>query len=137
MKKDIYGFLFPVPHPFIGRLVSGEKDVFVKIGRLRFLSDGHIIVFYDSGAHKIVGEAKIKQTTAGSPSTIWAKYGPRIFLREKEYNEYVARSPLGPRHREGKIMTAFVVEHCRKYSQSKIPPKRVTPSGYYLVTAPI
>jgi hypothetical protein len=91
------------------------------------------LVFYDSGEgyKSIVGEAKIKRIVFDYAETIWKEFGPRIFLEKEEFNDYVARSPLGPRLREKK-MTAFVLQKLHKYTKPKKPQKRVTPSGYYL-----
>jgi hypothetical protein len=127
----VKGFLFPLPHSLIEQLFSGEKDVFVKLAHYRFLKTGNTLVFYDSGTHAIVGEAKVKQIALGDPSAIWEEFGARIFLQSGEFKDYVARSPLGPR-KHVRLMSAFVLEKLRKYSIPKRPQKRVTPSGYYL-----
>lgn len=134
-KKPILikGYLFPVPHKFVSRLFSGKKDVFVKLSRrrLRFLAPGNSLLFYDSGSHEVVGEARIKEILYVDTEVIWKKLGSRIFLQRKEFTDYVARSPLGPR-KNPKKMTAFVLEKIIKYSTPKKPQKRVTPAGYYL-----
>jgi hypothetical protein len=131
-SKNTEGFLFPIPHHLIERLFSGEKDVFVKLSRAayRFLNAGSILVFYDSDSKKIVGEAKVKKIVYAEPSIIWEEFGPRIFLQKREFDDYVMRSPLGPR--KAKAMTAFELEKFSKQGYPKKPRKRVTPSGYYL-----
>jgi hypothetical protein len=135
LQRRITGFLFPIPHRFIERFFSGDKDVFVKpnalVRHFRFLVAGNTIVFYDSDMRASVGEAKIKEIEYGIPSAIWSKYHSRIFLEKDEFEEYVARSPLGPRSKTV-FMTAFVLEKFRRYPKPKAAPKRVTPAGYYL-----
>ena len=131
-ESKIKGYLFPIPHKFLERLFSGEKDVFVKVGHYRFLAPDHSVVFYDSDQHMTVGEAKIVRSSNGSPSAIWKEYNARIFLQEKEFKEYVARSPLGPRKQKEKIMTALVLGRLHRYSSPRKPQRRVTPAGYYI-----
>jgi hypothetical protein len=130
-ERKIIGYLFPIPQRFVDRVFSGKRDVFIKPLRYRFLTAGKTVVFYNSDLHAIVGEAKIKQIVCSSPSDIWKEYQSRIFLQKDEFDDYVAMSPLGPRARR-KNMTAFVLRNVRKYPEPRKPPKRVTPSGYYL-----
>ena len=132
MSEDIYGALLPIPHQYIQKLASGEKDVFVKFGRYKFLSEGKRLVFYDSGIHMLVGESEIKRVVYDDPEKIWRMFGSRIFLEEKEFKEYSSRSPLGPRSPKRNVMTACVLKNFKKYAKPKKPEKRVTPSGYYL-----
>ena len=134
-ERRITGYLFPIPHRFVERLFSGDKDVFVKasarVRRFRFLVAGNTIVFYDSDSHVLVGEASVKKIECAGPSTIWDEYHSRIFLEKREFEEYLAKAPLGPR-KKAIFMTAFVLEKSKKYPKPQIAPKRVTPSGYYL-----
>lgn len=134
MGEEIIGAVFPVPHQFIQRLASDKKDVFVKFGLFRFLSEGKRLVFYDSGIHMLVGESEIKQVISDNPERIWRAFGPRIFLEEKEFREYSSWSPLGPRSPRKNVMTACVLKKFKKYARPKKPEKRVSPMGYYLRT---
>lgn len=132
-KTNASGYLFPLPSHLIEKLFSGRKDVFIKLSRYRLLSEGNTLLFYSSGRsdRKIAGEAKIKRIVYDDPENIWKEFGERIVLDKEEFEEYVKRSPLGPRVKKKK-MTAFVLVSIRKYSKPKKPEKRVTPAGYYL-----
>ena len=132
MTESIRGALFPMPHELAERLFSGQKDVFVKFTRFRYLSKGQRLILYDSDVHRVVGEGRIERVEYAEPEEIWEKYGSRIFLRKTEFDEYVARSPLGPRPQDRRIMTACVLNDLHRYEKPRAPSKRVTPSGYYL-----
>ena len=133
LRSEADGYLFPIPHRFVERIFSDNKDVFVKLSMYRLLTKGKTLVFYDSGGeiHAVVGQAKIKQTIYADPDVIWKELGPRIFLNKDEFDQYVEKSPLGPRLKKKK-MTAFILEQTKKYSEPRKPDKRVTPAGYYL-----
>ena len=88
MREDIYGVLFPVPHQYVQRLASGEKDVFVKFGRFKFLSKGKRIVFYDTGIHMLVGESKIERVAYAESEKIWRMFGSRIFSKLVFFQKY-------------------------------------------------
>jgi len=125
--------VLPVPHEFVDRLFSGEKDVFVKSMNFRFLSQGHRLVFYDSGIRKLVGEATIEEVNSREPAAVWRTYGKRIFLEKKEFDAYVATSPLGyPRKVERSKMIAIAFKDSHRYPKPKESPKRMTIAGFYL-----
>lgn len=129
--ESVNGFLFPFPHHVVERLFSGEKDVFVKLMKYRFLIARNTIVFYDIDLHAVVGEAKIEKVICADPSKIWQEYHSRIVLEKLEFDEYVSRSSCGPRMRRD-VMTAFLLRKPHRYSTPRKAPRRVTPSGYYL-----
>jgi len=131
--RGIRGIVFPVPHRFVDRLFSGEKDVFVKWGRFKYLESGQRLVFYDSGIHRLVGEARIQEVSDSDPATVWRMYEKRIFLEKNEFEAYVARSPLGyPRSSKRSKLVAITFKDARRYTAPKGSAKRMTAAGHYL-----
>ena len=132
-RTKVRGAVFPVPHQFMERLFSNEKDVFVKLMRLRFLKAGQRIVFYDSGVHRLVGEAKIQNVVYDDPKPIWEDYGNRIFLDKKEFDEYINISPLGYPRRYGRVkLTAIIFKNAHRYRTPMPSSRRMTIAGHYL-----
>ena len=102
-------------------------------GHFRFLQGGQRLIFYDSGTHSLIGEARIEEVSYHEPTTIWKMYGNRIFLKKDEFEAYVTTSPLGyPRKLERSKLTAITFKEAHKYSTPKIYPKRMTIAGCYL-----
>jgi len=133
LRKGILGVVLPVPHRFVDRLFSGDKDIFVKWGHFRFLRKGQRLVFYDSGIRKLVGEATIEEVNSHEPTAVWRAYGKRIFLEKNEFDAYLTTSPLGyPRKLERSKMIAIAFKGSRKYPTPKESPKRMTVAGFYL-----
>lgn len=133
--KEIRGAVFPLPHDAIERLLTGEKDVFVKFGRFLYLSSGQKLLFYDSSVHAIVGEAEIFEVLCISPADVWSKYGQRLFLSRDEFDKYVSTTPLGPRNTErapDKIVTVCILRKPKRYSSPRKLGKRMNMIGHYL-----
>jgi len=132
MLDKIVGAVFPLPHGAIERLLSKESDIFAKFGRFLHLSKDHKILFYDSDIHAIVGEATIEKVVFMKPLAVWAKYGPRLFVNKDEFDEYVSKSPLGPRDLKNKVMTICLLRDPKKYSHAKRPARKMNMIGHYL-----
>jgi len=133
--EKVKGIVFPVPHKFIAPIFSGKKDVFIKlrVGRFKLLKAKQKIIFYDSGIHKLVGQAKILSIHIDKPNIIWEMYGNRIFLEKKDFEKYIKISPLGHfRNLERSKLTAIVYSNPHKYSKPKESHRRMTIAGFYL-----
>lgn len=129
----IKGAVFPIPHKPIERLLSKERDFFVKFGKYRYLSKGQKIVFYDSDVRLTVGEAYIDEVGYLTSTEVWAKYKQRLFLTKLEFDEYLKGTPrLGPRTNRNGIMTVCLLKNPVRYSSGVKLPKKMTLKGLYL-----
>jgi hypothetical protein len=132
VTNKIVGAVFPLPHKMVERLLSKEKDIFAKFGRFKHLSKGQKLLFYDSSIHAIVGEAAIEEVIYADPSTVRAKYGSRLFLDSNEFGEYIAKTPLGSRDVQSKIMTICILKNPKRYQDPQKPAKKMNMIGHYI-----
>jgi len=129
-KGKRIGVVYPILPQHVDRMFDEEKDVFVKFSRFKNLTEGSIIVFHVSKKKMFAGEGVIKKIEQLQPNEAWTRYGNRIFLTNKEYDDYVSRSPLAKR--KPRAIMVYVLYQLRRYEKPVPSSRRMTVAGYYI-----
>lgn len=96
-------------HPQWVRLIlSGIKRVEIRKSSPRRPVDRMLI--YDTGMHRIVGEARIIGVDTAHPADIWHRYGRLSCIRREDYDQYA---------RGRKLLTAIRLDDSRRYDKPK------------------
>jgi hypothetical protein len=88
-SKRIRGISHPIPTEYAERIYNEGKTVFVSKKHLGKVSSGDKFVVYEShGVKGYTGWADIKSIGLQDSKTIAQKYGKKLVLSTKEFNEY-------------------------------------------------
>jgi len=131
--SEIIGVVYPIPINLVGRLLTSEKDVFVKyLSRTTNvnLKPGSKIFFYASRASReIVGQSVIKNVEFLTPNEALSKYNDRLMLSREELAEYTSEQPT---RTPAKKLLVLTLSKVRKYSQPVKYSRPLTMAGEYL-----
>lgn len=129
----IVGVVYPVPKKLVGRLLYGNRNVFVKyLARNTSLriAPRHKVVFYAShDAKELVGEGTIQTIDFLTPFGALEKYGDKIFLDRDELVKYATKE-------RGRALTKRMLVLVLSKIKTYLPPPKwgrpITMTGQYL-----
>jgi hypothetical protein len=123
--KEEPRFIYPFLLDHIERIFVGKDVVCKYVGRGQpSIDKGSKLLFYGSGGRfEIIGEGTIDSAEFLTPAETISKYGMRLFISQKELDEY-----KGVRPPERKLFV-LVLRKIRKYSKPIKLGKPVTMSG--------
>jgi hypothetical protein len=114
----------PIPTEYAERIYNEGKSVFISKSYLGKVSAGDKFIIYEShGAKAYTGWADIKSLGKQKTSSIWNKYGKKLMVTKKEFQEYAkGRSE----------MNIIEFENFEKFKKSVKPKRFVTVAGKYI-----
>lgn len=130
--ESIVGAIFPVSSEQSKRIFEEGKRVFTKYTSFQRLQANDKIVFYISGEKKLSGEAVIEKIRCLAPKVAWLTYGTKLFLNEKEFEQYTSISPITGKTRTSSEITLFLLKNVKMYTPAIQSIIKMTPSGCYL-----
>lgn len=134
MGEKVVGVTFPVPKPFLDRILNGDKTVFVKPSTLR-VKPGVKVVFYASREGQAwLGEAEVESVEFfNGIEEIIRRYEKELFLTPKELREYEReRQKWRSRGRRPRPWMVLRLKNIRKYPKPVKPPRFIAVSGRYI-----
>ncbi|AFL95275.1 hypothetical protein CL1_1072 [Thermococcus cleftensis] len=134
MEEKVVGVTFPVPKPFLDRILEEGKRVFVKPSTLR-VKPGMKVVFYASREGQAwLGEAEVEGVEfLNGIEEIIEKYGDELFLTAKELRDYEReRAKWHSRGRRPRPWMVLRLKNLKKYPKPVKPPRFIAVSGRYI-----
>jgi len=134
MEERVVGVTFPVPKPFLDRILEEGKSVFVKPSTLR-VKPGMKVVFYASREGQAwLGEAEVESVEFfNSVEEIITGYKKELFLTPKELREYEReRRKWHSRGKRPRPWMVIKLRNTKKYPKPVKPPRFIAVSGRYI-----
>jgi hypothetical protein len=125
--------VFPVPERLVERLLSENRNVFVKyVARttnLRITPKNKLILYASHGSAELVGEGIIQTIELLTPSEVLDKYGSKVFLDRDELMAYATQEPG---RTLSKRMLVLALDKIKTYKPHIKWKKPMTMAGQYL-----
>ena len=83
-------YLFSIHPRHAARILSGEKTIELRRGRVNLDMPSRIWIYVTTPAKRIAGVALVEAIEYGTPNKIWEKYSNKMGITRSEYCAYVA-----------------------------------------------
>ncbi|MCJ7634290.1 DUF365 domain-containing protein [Candidatus Bathyarchaeota archaeon] len=130
-SDKIVGAVFPILPEHVSNLFDKKRSVYVKFTWMD-LAPGSTIVFYASRLKILIGEAKVFATKKLDPQVALSLYAEKLYIDEKDYEQYSRVSSISQTARKMTEITIFELNSLKRYKTPVKPVLTMTPSGRYL-----